>query len=94
MDHNSSALPEFTALKLIQMKKELRNKQNGTGLTTTKLLHLLNVFGKKKSELLELYRLQFASRKPLRRSSKKLLKSKPEKTNEKQQNKRVKLQKA
>jgi hypothetical protein len=44
---------------------------------------LLNVFEKKKSELLELYKLQFASRKLLRRSFKKLLKSKPEKTNEK-----------
>jgi hypothetical protein len=60
-------------------------------LTITKLLHLLNVFGKKKSKLLELYKLQFASRKLLRRSSKKLLKSRPEKTNEKQQNKHAKL---
>jgi hypothetical protein len=84
MDHNSSAFPEFSALKLIQMRKELRNKQNGTGLTIIKLLHLLNVFGKKKSELLELYKLQFASRKLLRRSFKKLLKSRPEKTNKKQ----------
>jgi hypothetical protein len=59
-------------------------------LTITKLLHLLNIFEKKKSELLELYKLQFASRKLLRRSFKKLLKSKPEKTNEKQQNKHAK----
>jgi hypothetical protein len=57
MDHNSSALPEFSAPKLIQMKKEPRNRQNRTGLTITKLLHLLNVFGKKKSKLLELYKL-------------------------------------
>jgi len=90
MDHNSSALPEFSTPKLIQMKKEPRNKQNGTRLTITKLLHLLNIFGKKKSKLLKLYKLRFASRKPLRRSFKKLSKSKPEKTNEKQQNKHAK----
>jgi hypothetical protein len=66
------------------MKKEPRNKQNRTRLTITKLLYLLNVFEKKKSKLLKLYKLQFASRKLLRRSFKKLSKSKPEKTNEKQ----------
>jgi hypothetical protein len=75
------------------MEKKLRNKHKGTGLTITKLLHLRDVFAKKKSELLELYRHQFASRKRLRRSLKKLLRSKPKRTNEKQQSKRVKLKK-
>jgi hypothetical protein len=69
--------------RLIQMKKELRNKQNKTELIITKLLYLLKIFGKKKSELLKLYKLQFASKELLRRSFKKLLKSKPEKTNKK-----------
>jgi hypothetical protein len=51
---------------------------------------LLNVFVKK-SELLEIYKLQFANRKPLRRSFKKLLKSKPERTKERPQNRHAKL---
>ena len=55
-------------------------------MKTIKLLPLLNVSRRKKSKLLKPYRLQFASRKPLRKSFKKLLKSRPEKTNKKQQN--------
>ena len=65
------------------MKKKHRDKQNKTGLKITRLLLLLNVFRRKKSELLVLCRPQFASGKLLKKFSKKLLKSRPEKTNKK-----------
>jgi len=53
-------------------------------------MHLINVFAKKRNGLLELYRLLFASSKPLRRSFKKLLKSKLVKTSEKLKNRPAK----
>jgi len=90
MGHNFSVLLESFVLRPILMKKKLRNKQNGPGLTRTNQMHLLNVFAKKRNELLELYRLLFASNKPLRRSFKKLLKSKLVKTSEKLKNRPVK----
>jgi hypothetical protein len=49
-------------------------------------MHLLNAFAKKKNGLLKLYKLLFASNKPLRKSFKKLLKSRLVKTSEKLKN--------
>jgi len=48
-------------------------------------------FPRKKRKLLVLYRSLFASRRPLRRSFKKLQKFKPERTSERRQSKPVKL---
>ena len=81
MGHNSLAPLEFSAPKHIQMKKKHRDKQNETGLKITRLVLLLKVFRRKKSELLVLHRPRFASGKLLKKSSKKLFKSRPEKTN-------------
>jgi hypothetical protein len=93
MDHSSLVLLQFIVLRLIQTKKKLRNKQNRTGSTIRKLLHLRIAFGKKKRRLLELCKPLSASKRWPKKSFKKLLKYKPEKTNEKQQNKHAKLKK-
>jgi len=77
-------------LRPILRKKRLRNRQNGPGLTRTKQMHLLNVFAKKRNKLLKLYRLLFASNKLLRRSFKKLLKSRLVKTSKKLKNRPAK----
>ena len=77
-------------LRPILIKKKHRNRQNRPGLTRTKQMHLLNVFAEKRNRLLKLYRLLFASNKPLRKSFKKLLKSRLVKTSEKLKNKPAK----
>ena len=93
MGPSFSVPPEFIMPRNIQRISKPRNKQNVTGLTITKLLHSQIASIKKKRKLLELFRLLFASRRQPRKSFKKLLRSKPERTNEKQQNKRAKPRK-
>jgi hypothetical protein len=90
MGYNFLVLLKSFVLRPILMKKKPKNRQNGPGLTRTKQMHLLNVFAKKRNRLLKLYRLLFASNKLLRKSFKKLLKSRLVKTSEKLKNRPAK----
>ena len=93
MGHSSSVLHECIKLGHLQMKKKLKSKWNMIALKLIKPMHLQIACARKKRQLLELFKLLFANRMPLRQNCRRQLKFRPAKACEKLQNRCTKCHK-